>query len=109
MSQQEAIDSDLFIEFALDLFEELAIDNLDEPALRYYIEQCDKEGTVELVSAFNDWQDVIDVTQDELDKEYLEVRISLLEDEEFDEVYARILFKANQTTVEEFHHIKWKR
>jgi len=109
MSKPIAIDSDLLIEFALDLFEDQAIDCLDRPDLDYYIEQCDSQGAVELVSAFNDWEELSDVSHDQLDKEYVEVRIGLVEDDEFDLVYARVLLKANQKSAQEFSLIKWKR
>lgn len=109
MSKPTAVDSDLLIEFALDLFEEHAVENLDQPDLDYYIEQCDTQGAVELVSAFNDWSELSDVSHDQLDKEYVEVRIGLVEDDEFDLVYARILLRADQKTAEEFNLIKWKR
>ena len=109
MSQTPAINTDLLIDIALDLFEDKAIDNLDQPDLEYYIEQCDEQGGVELVSAFNDWQELTDLDQDQLDKEYVEVRIGLLEDDEFDLVYARVLLRVNQTSADEFHLIKLKR
>lgn len=109
MAKTQALDSDLLIGFALDLFEEHAGDNLDEPDLNYYIEQCETAAAVELVSAFNDWQEISGLNQDELDKDYIEVRIGLMEDDEFDLIYARVLLKANQQDVNEFSHIKWKR
>ncbi len=109
MSKPIAVNSDLLIDIALDLFEAQAVENLDQPDLEYYIEQCDKQGAVELVSAFNDWDQLTDVSHDQLDREYVEVRIGLLEDDEFDLVYARILLRADQKTAEEFSLIKWKR
>lgn len=109
MANTQALDSDLLIGFALDLFEEHAADNLDEPDLNYYVDECETSAAVELVSAFNDWQEVSGLNQDELDNDYIEVRIGLMEDDEFDLVYARVLLKANQKDVNEFSHIKWKR
>lgn len=109
MAKPMAINSDLLIEIALDLFEEQAVDNLDRPDLEYYIEQCDEQGAVELVSAFNDWDELPEITHDQLDKEYIEVRIGLMEDDEFDLIYARVLLRANQKHAEEFSLIKWKR
>lgn len=109
MAKTQNIDGDLLIGFALDLFEEQAITHLDEPDLNYYIEQCDTQAAVELVSAFNDWQEIADLTQDDLDSKYIEVRIGLMEDGEFDLVYARVLLLANQTDINEFSMIKWKR
>ena len=109
MAKTPAVDSDLLIGFALDLFEEHAGNNLDEPDLNYYLELCDSAAAVELVSAFNDWQEVANLTQDELDNDYIEVRIGLMEDDEFDLIYARVLLKANQKQLNEFSQIKWKR
>jgi len=109
MAKTQQLDGDLLIGFALDLFEDHAAENLDEPDLNYYIEHCEKQAAVELVSAFNDWQDITDLSQDDLDSKYIEVRIGLMEDDEFDLVYARILLLANQTDVNEFSKIKWKR
>lgn len=109
MANTQQLDGDKLIGFALDLFEDKAADNLDEPDLNYYIENCDKQAAVELVSAFNDWQDMTDLSQDDLDNKYIEVRIGLMEDDEFDLVYARVLLLANQTDVNEFSMIKWKR
>jgi len=109
MSKPIAVDSDLLIEFALDLFEDQAAERIDRPDLEYYIEHCDTQGAVELVSAFNDWSELPDVTHDQLDKEYVEVRIGLMEDDEFDLVYARVLLRANQKSANEFNLIKWKR
>lgn len=109
MSKTQAIDSDLLIGFALDLFEDNAGEQLDEPDLNYYIENCQTQAAVELVSAFNDWQDMTDLSQDDLDNKYIEVRIGLMEDDEFDLVYARVLLLANQKDVNEFSMIKWKR
>lgn len=109
MSKPQAINTDLLIDIALDLFEQHAVENLDTPDLEYYIEQCDTQGGVELSSAFNDWPELVDVSHDQLDKEYVEVRIGLIEDEEFDLVYARVLLKAEQTDASQFHLIKWKR
>jgi len=109
MSKPIAIDSDLLVEFALDLFEEQVVEHVDQVDLEYYIEQCDTQGAVELVSAFNDWSELPDVSQDQLDKEFVEVRIGLVEDDEFDLVYARVLLRANQKSANEFSLIKWKR
>ncbi|MDP2561674.1 DUF440 family protein [Psychrobium sp. 1_MG-2023] len=109
MANSDAINSDQLIDFALDLFEEHAVEHLDQPDLMYYIEQCQTQGGVELMSAFNDWQEVAELTQDQLDTDYVEVRIGLIEEDEFDDVYARVLLKADQKTANEFFHIKWKR
>jgi len=109
MSQPIAVNSDLLIDLALDLFEDNAAENIDLVDLEYYIDHCETQAAVELVSAFNDWSELTDVSQDQLDKEYVEVRIGLLEEDEFDLIYARVLLRADQKTAEEFSMIKWKR
>lgn len=109
MAKSSDINTDLLVDIALDIFEDNLIDNLDPPDLDYYAEQVEKQGAVELVSAFNDWQDQNDLTQDQLEQDYVEVRIGLYEDNDFDLVYARVLLRADQTSAKQPYFVKWKR
>lgn len=109
MTKSPDINTDLLVDIALDIFEENLIENLEQPDLEYYCEQCDTEGAAEVVSAFNDWQDQTDLTQDQLEQDYIEVRIGLYENDEFDLVYARVLLRADQTSAQQPYFVKWKR
>jgi len=109
MAKSADINTDLLVNIALDIFDEHLLENLDPPDLDYYAEQCQSQGAVEVVSAFNDWQDQHELTHDQLDQDYIEVRIGLLEDDEFDLVYARVLLHADQTSAQQPYFIKWKR
>ena len=109
MAKSSDIDTDLLVNIALDIFDENLIEHIDQPDLEYYAEQCESQGAVEVVSAFNDWQDQTDLTHDQLDKDYIEVRIGLFEDGEFDLVYARVLLRADQTSTQQPNFVKRKR
>lgn len=109
MAKSSDINTDVLVNIALDIFEENLIENLDQPDLEYYAEQCETQAAAEVVSAFNDWQEFNDLTQEQLEQDYIEVRIGLYEDDEFDLVYARVLLRANQTSADQPHWVKWKR
>ncbi|NRA71497.1 MAG: DUF440 family protein [Gammaproteobacteria bacterium] len=109
MAKSSGINTDLLVDIALDIFEENLIDNLDPPDLDYYAEQVETQGAVELVSAFNDWQDQNDLTQEQLEQDYVEVRIGLYEDNDFDLIYARVLLRADQKNAQQPFFVKWKR
>jgi uncharacterized protein YciU (UPF0263 family) len=109
MAKPSDINTDQLVNIALDIFEENLIENLDQPDLEYYLEQCEAQGAAEVVSAFNDWQDQTDLSQDELEQHYVEVRIGLYEDDEFDLIYARVLLRADQTSAQQPYFVKWKR
>lgn len=109
MAKSSDINTDLLVGIALDIFEENLIENLDQPDLEYYAEFCETQGAAEVVSAFNDWQDQNDLSQEQLEQDYVEVRIGLFEDDEFDLVYARILLRADQSSAQQPYFVKWKR
>jgi uncharacterized protein YciU (UPF0263 family) len=109
MAKPSDINTDLLVNIALDIFDEHLIEHLDPPDLEYYAEQCEAQGAVEVVSAFNDWQDQNDFSQEQLEQEFVEVRIGLYEDDEFDLIYARVLLRADQTSTEQPYFVKWKR
>ena len=109
MAKSSDINTDVLVDIALDIFEQHLTENLDPPDLEYYAEQCETQGAAEVVSAFNDWQEQNDLTQDQLDQDYIEVWIGLYEDDEFDLVYARVLLLATQTSPQQPYWVKWKR